>query len=267
MKNVVVTGSTKGIGHALATEFARLGHGVVVTGRTEAAVDEAVAKIKAVAPKAAVVGVPTDVTDFDSVQALWDRAVAELGRVDIWVNNAGLAISTKTIVQNDPSEVSAMVRTNMLGTMFGAKVAAAGMLSQGGGQIVNILGGGSDGKFRPGQAIYSSTKRGLGLFTEALTKELEGTNVTVGSVRPGILITDGFIRESKLEDPAKFAKQRKALNIIADPVDEVAPWIAGQILAKPQNGAKTVWLTNGKIARRFAMAGFNKRDLFTRYGL
>ena len=58
-----------------------------------------------------------------------------------------------------------MVRTNMLGTIFGAKVAAVGMQAQGGGQIVNILGGGSDGRFREGQAIYGSTKRGLNLFT------------------------------------------------------------------------------------------------------
>ena len=178
-----------------------------------------------------------------------------------------LAVSTKTIAENDPSEISEMVRTNMLGTMYGAKVAAIGMAAAGGGQIVNVLGGGSDGRFRPGQAIYSSTKRGLNLFTEALTKELKGTSVHVGSVRPGILLTDGFIRESRNEDPAKFAKQRRALNILADPVEDVAPWIVEQILAKTQNGAKTVWLTNGKIARRFATASFSTRDILTRYGL
>ena len=268
MKNVVVTGSTKGIGFALAGEFAKLGHNVVVTGRTDAAVADAVARVQAVAPSVRVVGVPTDVTDFEAVQALWDTAARELGRVDIWINNAGLAISTKTIVENDPAEISAMVRTNMLGTMFGAKVAAVGMAAQGGGQIINILGGGSDGRFRPGQAVYSSTKRGLNLFTAALTKEMKDTTVHVGSVRPGILISDGFIREIREEDPAKFAKQRRALNILGDHVDEVAPWIVEQILfANPQNGATIAWLSTPKIAGRFATASFKKRDILGRYGL
>lgn len=267
MKNIVVTGSTKGIGFALSSAFAARGHNVVVTGRTQQAVDEAVAKIEKAAPGVTVLGVPTDVTDFGSVQALWDTASSKLGRVDLWINNAGVAISTKDIVDNTPDEITTMVTTNMLGTIFGAKVAATGMKAQGGGQIVNILGGGSDGRFRAGQAVYGSTKRGLNLFTEALTKELKDTTVTVGSVRPGILITDGFIREIKAEDPAKFAKQRSALNILGDPVEDVAPWIADQILSKPQNGATTSWLSTGKIIGRFATARFKKRDILTRYGL
>ncbi len=114
--------------------------------------------------------------------------------------------------------------------------------------------------------MYSSTKRGLSLFNEALIKELKGTSVAVASVRPGILLTDGFIREARDEDPETFAKQRKALNILADQPDQVTPWIVDQLLAHPEHGAKIQWLTNAKIARRFATS-YKKRDVLTRYGL
>lgn len=264
--NVVITGSTKGIGFGLASEFAKRGHNVMVTGRSAQSVAAAAQEVAAVSPGAAVYGQVVDVSDYESVQALWDYAIASMTTVDVWINNAGLAVSTRSIVQNTPTEIAAMVTTNMLGTMYGAKVAATGMLAGNGGRIVNILGGGSDGRFRPGQAVYSSTKRGLNLFNEALIKELKGSSVTVSSVRPGILLTDGFIREAGEEDPATFAKQRKALNILADPPEEVTPWIVDQLLAHPEHGAKIQWLTNAKIAGRFARA-YKKRDILTRYGL
>jgi NAD(P)-dependent dehydrogenase (short-subunit alcohol dehydrogenase family) len=269
VSSVVITGSTKGVGFALAQEFAKRGWSVLVSGRTTAAVDEALAKIRAAQPQAKVSGAIVDVSSYPSVQALWTTAVAAFGRVDLWINNAGLAVSTKTIIENDPTEISAMVTTNMLGTMYGGKVAATGMLAQsGGGRIINILGGGSDGRFREGQAIYSSTKRGLNLYTQALVKELKGTNVIVGSVRPGILITEGMVREAHEMGDERFSKQRKALNILGDRPQDVAPWIVDQLESTAgKHGAEVSWLSTPKIIGRFSTAGFKKRDILTEYGL
>ncbi len=147
--NVVITGSTKGIGFGLASEFAKRGHNVMVTGRSPDAVRAVAEEIAALAPQSAVHGHAVDVSEYASVQALWDNAIASMTSVDMWINNAGLAVSTRSIVQNTPNEIAAMVTTNMLGTMYGAKVAATGMLAAHGGRIVNILGGGSDGRFVP----------------------------------------------------------------------------------------------------------------------
>ena len=127
--------------------------------------------------------------------------------------------------------------------------------------------GGSDGRAQQLQTVYSSTKRGLDLFTKAMVKELKDTPVLVQSVRPGILITDGFVREIGVMGPERFTKWRKALNILGDQPEDVAPWLVDKILAMDKSGQHVQWLTNAKIARRFAMAGFNKRDLFARYGL
>ncbi|MFA1545574.1 SDR family oxidoreductase [Actinomadura chokoriensis] len=265
MRNVVVTGSTKGIGFALARELVRRGNSVVVTGRTQDAVDDAAERLRKDAPDGVTVhGHAVDVTDAAQVQKLWDAAVDVLGGVDLWINNAGVAHTTRPIVETPADEVRVMVTTNMLGTVFGSQVAVRGMRASGGGQIFNVLGGGSDGRIRPGMGVYSATKRGLDSFTRALVKESAGTDVRVGQVSPGILITEGWLREAAAA-PDQVAKQRKILNILCDHVDDVAPYLVDKMLASTRNGDAIAWLTTGRMTRKFMTP--RKRDVLTRYGL
>lgn len=268
MKNVVVTGSTKGIGYALSREFLKRGNNVVISGRTQQAVDEAVGKLNAESGGVArAVGRPTDVTDPVQVQALWDYAVGELGPVQIWVNNAGVANTTSSIVDTSADDVRTMVSTNMLGTIYGSQVAVRGMTEQGGGQLFNILGGGSDGKIRPNMGVYSTTKRGLDMLTATLVKETKDTNVRVGQVRPGMLITEGWLREAAVA-PEQVEKQRKMLNILTDHVDDVAPFLVDGMLSSTKSGDKIAWLTTGRITKRFMTPGYAKKhDVMSRYGL
>ncbi|MGB0102005.1 MAG: SDR family oxidoreductase [Nocardioides sp.] len=260
----VITGSTKGIGFALARELVRRGHHVVVSGRGQDTVDEAVGKLGPEAAEGArVTGRTADVSDPVQVQALWDAAVDAYGSVDLWVNNAGVAYTMRTIVETTPDEVDTMVSTNMLGTILGAQVAVRGMSAAGGGQVFNVLGGGSDGSVRPGMGVYSATKRGLDMFTRALVKEVEGTPVRVGQVRPGILITDGWLREAATH-PEAVAGQRKIVNILSDHVDEVAPYLVEQMLASTKNGDQVAWLTKGRMMKKFLG---RKDDKLARYGL
>ncbi|GAA4368113.1 SDR family oxidoreductase [Nocardioides caricicola] len=264
MVNAVITGSTKGIGYALAQELVRRGHAVVVTGRTQAAVDAAVEKLGLEAKNGGrAAGQVVDVSDAKSVQSLWDAAVTALGSVDLWVNNAGVAYTMRTIAETTPDEVSTMVSTNMLGTIYGSQVALRGMSANGGGQLFNILGGGSDGSVRPGMGVYSTTKRGLDMFTKALVKEVEGTPVRVGQVRPGILITDGWLREAATS-PESVQSQRKMVNILSDHVDDVAPFLVEKMLASTKNGDEIAWLTTGRMMKKFLG---KKDDKLARYGL
>jgi NAD(P)-dependent dehydrogenase (short-subunit alcohol dehydrogenase family) len=259
MSVVVVTGSTKGVGRGLAQAFSARGHEVVVTGRRASEADEVAAAL----PSAGL-GYGLDVSDPDAVQALWDAAVERFGRVDVWVNNAGVAHTTQLIVDIPPGEVAAMVTTNMLGTIYGSQVAVRGMTAQGGGALWNVLGGGSDGRLRPYMGVYGSTKRGLKMFTDALVKETADGPVRVGEVRPGILISDGWLREAAAGQDYLEAN-RKAVNILADHVDDVAPWLVDRMLASTKHGAEISWLTTSKIAGRFATAGFRKRDVLSTY--
>ncbi|SEG74398.1 Short-chain dehydrogenase [Thermomonospora echinospora] len=265
MRKAVVTGSTKGIGLALARELLRRGHGVVVSGRTQTAVDDAVERLRPEAAGSATVhGHIVDVSDAAQVQELWDAATDALGGVDLWVNNAGVAHTTRPIVETTADDVRAMVTTNMLGTVYGAQVAVRGMLAHGGGHVFNVLGGGSDGRVRAGMGVYSATKRGLDSFTRALVKEVAGTDVRVGQIRPGVLITEGWLREAAAA-PELVDKQRRTLNILCDHVDDVAPYLTDRMLASTKNGDAIAWLTNGRMMRKFLAP--RRRDVLGRYGL
>ena len=267
MKKVVITGSTKGVGHAMAREFRRLGHAVVVTGRSQSSVDAAITALSEGPSSGRVLGHAVDVTDPEACSDLWERVAAELGGVDIWINNAGVAHTTAPIVDTSADDVREMVTTNMLGTIFGSQAAVRGMTAQGHGRVFNVLGGGSDGRIRPNMGVYGATKRGLDGFTRALAKEVEGTGVTVGQIRPGILITEGWLREAAVA-PEQVSSQRRLLNILADHVDDVAPELVARVLASTKNGDEIAWLTTGRITKRFMTPGYAKKhDVLARYGL
>ncbi|MGJ8668748.1 MAG: SDR family oxidoreductase [Oceanococcus sp.] len=261
MSNFVITGSTKGIGFALAKYCLKRGDNVLVSGRTEDAVNAALAKL-ADSGSGRAMGRIADVSNKADVQALWDAAAAEFGTVDVWINNAGVANTTKAIAEISEADVRNMVSSNMLGTTFGCQVAAKGMLAQGKGRIFNVLGGGSDGEFFPGMGVYGSTKRGLDYLTRALAKELKDSAIVVGRVRPGMVISEGMIREIKA-DPENFAKSRKIMNILGDKPETVAPFLIENILTMSKSGGKVAWLSGGKIASRFLLARLKPRaDLF-----
>ena len=265
MRKAVITGSTKGIGFALARELLTRGHSVVVTGRTQAAVDDAVERLRPAATgEAAMHGFTVDVTDAAQVEKLWSAAVDALGGVDLWINNAGVANTTRPIVETSAEDVRTMVTTNMLGTVYGSQVAVRGMTAAGGGQLFNVLGGGSDGRIRPGMGVYSATKRGLDSFTKALVKEVADSSVRVGQISPGILITDGWLREAAAA-PEQVQSQRKMLNILCDHVDEVAPYLVERMLGSTKNGDAIAWLTTGRMTRKFLVP--RKQDVLARYGL
>ena len=227
MKSVVVTGSTRGIGHGLAENFLKRGCRVVVHGRNEAQVQEAVAAFAAEFGADKVTGKAADIAEYDDLQALWDHGV----------------------------------RTNLLGMMYANKICIREMLAQGHGQIWNMEGFGSDGMTQVGLTSYGSTKRAVTYMTKSLVKEVKDTPVQVCWLSPGIVVTDLLTGDYDLASE-QWKKTKKTLNILGDTVETVTPYLVDGILAADKNGAKVAWLTGGKAAKRFLLAAFNKRDLF-----
>ncbi len=261
MKVIVITGSTRGIGYGLADSFLALGCAVTISGRTAARVGKAVAALSAKHEAGRILGQPCDVTCFEQVQALWDAARAHFGRIDIWINNAGIGYLPVEFWEHTPEQIKAVVETNLVGTMYGSQVALRGMLAQGFGSLYNMEGLGSDGRQVKGLALYGSTKRSLRYLNRALEQETQGTPVLIGTLSPGMVVTD-LLTKPYAGRPEEWAQAKRIFNILADRVETVAPWLARKILTNNKSGLRITWLTRGKIATRFLAAPFRKRDLF-----
>jgi NAD(P)-dependent dehydrogenase (short-subunit alcohol dehydrogenase family) len=262
MKTVVVTGSTRGIGYGLADSFLGLKCDVVVSGRTKAGVDDALARLSAKHDPGHIFGESCDVTNMEQVQQLWDFAVERTGKVDIWINNAGVGHSQAPTWEQSPETVRSVIDVNLVGTIHGVSVAARGMLHQGHGALYNMLGAGSDRTRVHGLSIYGTSKRAVAFLTEVLAQEAKDTPLIVGAISPGMVITE-LVTKPFDGRPDDWERAKRIFNVIADRVETVTPWLADQILANEKNGATIAWLTPAKMIGRFLSMPFRKRDIFS----
>jgi NAD(P)-dependent dehydrogenase (short-subunit alcohol dehydrogenase family) len=259
-RTVVITGSTRGIGYGMALAFAASGCNVVINGRSQGAVDAALASLAKQQP-GAYLGVAGDVSSLDDAERIWSSAAARFGRVDIWINNAGLIAPRGKFADVAFERVQAVVTANMLGTMACSRVALRHMTQQGGGQLYNFEGFGSDGMIIAGLATYGSTKRALRYFTHALEKEYADGPVIIGTISPGIVATDMLQVETGELPAEQRARARRIYNILGDRVETVAPWIAAKVLANTRHAVRITWLTPLKAAGRFITARIRPRHI------
>ena len=257
-KVVVVTGSTRGIGHGLAKAFLERGCSVVVSGRAQSAVDEAVRELGA--PQRTL-GLAADVTREGDQQALWDAAVERFGRIDVWIANAGISVVRRPLDEVPADALRALVETNVLGVLHSARVALRGMVPAGRGQLWLMEGFGSGNERAAGMASYGATKRSVSYLVKALQKEAKGTGVQVNALSPGIVLTDLLLDDYEGR-PEELEKAKKVFRILGDRVETVTPWLADEVLATDKGGTRVAWLTKPKAFGRFATAGIRKRDPF-----
>ncbi|MBX3226196.1 MAG: SDR family oxidoreductase [Labilithrix sp.] len=267
---VVVTGSTKGLGLGLVRALVARGANVVVSGRKDADVASVCAELGD--DKAH--GRACDVSRYDDVRALWGSARERFGRVDVWVNNAGTSNAQRPFVELPPSDIAAVVGTNLAGMMNGSRVALEGMLAQAPhdgfhglrGAVYNMEGFGADGARQRGMALYGSTKTALRYFTRSLVDETRDSGVVVGTTSPGIVVTELLTGVYERGEPELWRSKRRLFNFIADPVETVAPWLARRILDNTRPGAHLAWMTVLKGALRFFRPKYWRRDLFAKGG-
>ena len=261
MKIVVITGSTRGIGLGMANAFLAQGCAVVVSGRSVSAAEKAAAELAARHDPARISGFACDVTRFEQVQSLWEAAVRRFGRVDIWINNAGIANPQMEFWTHPPEQVRSVVETNLVGAMYGSIVAVRGFQAQGSGSLYNMEGLGSGGGRKvKGLALYASTKAGLSYFNESLIEETRGSTVLVGRLRPGMVVTDLLTAQYEGR-PQDWERAKRVFNILADRVENVAPWLVQKVLANTRHGALFSYLGGAKVLSRFLLAPFSKRKV------
>jgi NAD(P)-dependent dehydrogenase (short-subunit alcohol dehydrogenase family) len=261
MKVVVITGGTKGIGFALADSFLAAGCSVVLCGRTETSAAGAAAALGKKHGGERAAGFACDVRDPKQLERLWERAASKFGHVDIWVNNAGLAAAQMQTWQIPEREIAAVLDTNLAGVIYGSQVAIRGMLAQGHGAIYNMEGAGSDGRMHRGLLSYGATKYAVSYFTRGLAQELKGTPLIVGSLRPGMIITE-LVTAQFEGRPEEWKRAKRIFNIIANRPEEIAPKLAKRMLENMRSGVCISYLSSWGLTWRFMTAPLRRRDLF-----
>jgi NAD(P)-dependent dehydrogenase (short-subunit alcohol dehydrogenase family) len=261
-RSIVITGSTRGIGYNLAAAFLERGCAVTISGRAQESVNEAVTKLGVRYNSELIHGFHCDVRDYLQVQRLWENAKSHFGRIDIWINNAGIATPMMKFWELSPEQCDDVVQTNIIGTMYGTRVALNGMLEQGSGALYNLEGFGARGRSMHGMTLYGSTKACVHFINRSLAQETEWTPVITGAIAPGMVITDMITRqfEGRAEE---LEKSKRILNIIAERAETVAPVLARKILENQTNGITIAYSSSARTVLKFLTAPFKKRDLFT----
>ena len=187
-KVAVITGSGRGLGLAIAQAYVREGAAVVLTARSEEAIQTAVAHLQEQGARAS--GLALDVGELSQVQTLARHAIETFGTFDIWVNNAGYGGIYGPIAEIDPADFERVLRTNIFGTYYGSLVAINYFREQHKkGKLINMLGRG-DRNITPYQIAYGSSKAWVRSFTLALAKENKKAGIGVFALNPGLMDTD-----------------------------------------------------------------------------
>ncbi len=265
MKTVVVTGSARGFGFELIKLFRQNGFNVVLCDVSKEALKIAKEKLESISSPGKILDFQTDITKEDEVLKLIEGTLSKTKKIDIWINNAGVNQPNKPIWQLDSNVINRLIDIDLKGAIICSKLIMQVMIKQKSGQIYNVEGHGSNDAKILGLSLYGTSKRAITYFTESLAYEAEkeNTNVLIGKITPGIMITN-FIRTS-LGDGEKIEldeKTKKVYNILGDYPETIAKFMVGRIINNKKNNVKFAWLTNKRAAFRFMTSMFNKRDFF-----
>ncbi len=186
-KVVVVTGSSRGFGFAIAESLLEAGAAVAVTGRSQQAVDNSLASLQS---KGRVSGFVMDVREEEQVYKLVDDVIKEFGQIDIWINNAGYSNAAGMMLDMNPQDALDMFLSNNLGVLQCTQAIMRYMQPRKQGLLVNIYGQGSFLRPASPTGLYGTTKAWLTSFTRTLATETKGSGVQILGFSPGMMTTD-----------------------------------------------------------------------------
>lgn len=219
-KVALITGASRGLGAGLAERFIEHGLRVAVCARTQPKIEGDSAKILSVA---------ADVTDAEAMQQLCDTAVERFGRIDLWINNAGLLAPIGPLRDNDPVEFARHIQVNVVGVFNGSRAFIRHLRQRGGdGVLLNISSGAARNAYA-GWSAYCAGKAAVDRMSESIALEEADSGLRVHAVAPGIIDTDmqAMIRDCS---PEQFPRVQKFLDLKANEGFSSPAFIADRLL-------------------------------------
>lgn len=235
MKTVLITGSSRGIGAAIARRLAKSYKIVINYNKSEDAALALLDELREVNPN--VIAVKADVSKEDEVDSLFETINKNFGHVDILINNAGR--SYVGLIQDMAFDKwQEIIATNLNSVFLASKKALGPMISQKSGVIINISSiWGSEGASL--EVAYSASKGGINSFTKALAKELAPSNIRVNAIAPGVVLTDMMKEDySKREldlitediGMGRLADPKEIANLVEFLISDEASYITGSLI-------------------------------------
>lgn len=264
MKTAVITGGTRGIGEGLVKDFLKNGWNVAYSGTSDNSVERSLLNMEGKFKGESYAAFKCDIVNESDLNGLWEGAVNKFGRVDIWVNNAGIAYEQVPFHRIEPCVFSRIIDVNVKGVMLATHVAYNRMLNQGFGAIYNMEGLGSDGRTIFGMTPYGTSKRAVRYFTDAFAREVKNSPVIVGTISPGMVLTD-LVLDPLRKEPDNRDEIIRIYNILANEPETVTPYLVNKMIKNRKTGVKISFLNPGKVIGRFFMAQFTKRDIVSRH--
>ncbi|MBL1227341.1 3-oxoacyl-[acyl-carrier-protein] reductase [Enterococcus sp. BWR-S5] len=230
-KNVFVTGSSRGIGKAIAQTFAQKGANIILNGRGEIS-EELIDEIKS--NGVACVGISGDISDYEAAGEMIEKAVEQLGSIDILINNAGIT-NDKLLLRMSGEDFSKCIDINLTGTFNMTQHTVKRMMKQRSGRIINMTSVvGLMGNV--GQANYSASKAGVVGFTKSVAREVAARGITCNAIAPGFIetemtavLSDDIKKKMNEQIPLKKYGQTEDVAKAAVFLAE-SPYITGQVL-------------------------------------
>jgi NAD(P)-dependent dehydrogenase (short-subunit alcohol dehydrogenase family) len=250
-KVIVITGATRGIGLAIAEACGKQGAKIVICSRNETAVDQT---IDALTKKGvSISGTTADVSNGSDITSLMQHSLEKWGKIDVWINNAGLSSGMRTIHEMSEQEIKDVVNVNLTGTLMAAKLILPYFVKNKGGILINMGGRGSDGKASPFLTTYAATKAAVASLTKSLAQEYKSYPVSIHCVIPGMVATDFYRNISVgVNQEDNLASLPYVLKAFGVPVEEVGEFFAeistqqpGKITGKTYSLLKGRRLTRG----------------------
>jgi NADP-dependent 3-hydroxy acid dehydrogenase YdfG len=234
-KVVLITGGSTGIGAEVARLLASQGAKVAIAARRKDKLDEVVATIEAAGGAARAYSL--DVTDKKQVEAVVAATVADFGKLDVLINNAGL-MPIRPMAEVNTDEWDAMIDVNLKGTLYGIAAALPRFIAQESGHIINLSSVAGIKVFAPGGTVYSGTKFAVSAISEGLRQEV-GDKIRVTSIAPGAVESDlkhstsGTARNTVLEFYEKAIPAASVARAIAFAIEQPADVDINEIILRP----------------------------------
>ena len=222
-KIVFVTGATSGIGLGCARKFAANGDKLILTGRNATRLSEISGELKAQGTE--VVTLKFDVRDREAAQKALDSLPAEFSKIDVLVNNAGLALGLEPEYEGDFNDWDGMIDTNIKGLLTMTRLIVPGMIGRNSGHIINIGSVAGDAAYAGGN-VYCATKAAVKALSDGLRIDVANTAVRVTNLKPGLVETN-FSNVRFHGDTERAAKLYQGIKpLTGDDIADVAVYAA-----------------------------------------